>query len=55
MGQFGSKGPKIGPQDRAILELKLQRDRIQQYQRKVRIGPPPFCLTPAHIRGARKI
>jgi len=30
----GQSGPKITSQDRAILDLKLQRDRIRQYQRK---------------------
>ncbi|KAJ7092608.1 Snf7 family [Mycena epipterygia] len=29
--------PKITPQDRAILDLKLQRDKLKQYQRKARI------------------
>ncbi|KDN52789.1 Snf7-domain-containing protein [Tilletiaria anomala UBC 951] len=38
MGQQGSKGPKITAQDRAILDLKLQRDKIKQYQKKLSIG-----------------
>ncbi|CCF49204.1 hypothetical protein NDA11_007014 [Ustilago hordei] len=35
MGATSSKGPKITPHDRALLDLKLQRDRIKQYQRKI--------------------
>ncbi|GAK66639.1 snf7 family protein [Moesziomyces antarcticus] len=34
MGATSSKGPKITPHDRAVLDLKLQRDRIKQYQKK---------------------
>ncbi|CAO1631554.1 unnamed protein product [Parajaminaea phylloscopi] len=35
MGAQASKGPKITSHDRAILDLKLQRDRIRQYQKKL--------------------
>ncbi|KOS13360.1 vps20-vaculolar protein sorting [Malassezia pachydermatis] len=35
MGAHPSKGPKITDQDRAVLELKRQRDRVRQYQVKL--------------------
>ncbi|KAI8607867.1 Snf7 family [Chytriomyces sp. MP71] len=35
MGASGSKGVAITGHDRAILDLKVQRDRIKQYQRKL--------------------
>ncbi|EPQ28056.1 uncharacterized protein PFL1_04383 [Pseudozyma flocculosa PF-1] len=35
MGTTQSKGPKITSHDRAVLDLKLQRDRIRQYQKKI--------------------
>ncbi|PWN33667.1 uncharacterized protein FA14DRAFT_105344, partial [Meira miltonrushii] len=33
----GGSGAKITKQDRAILDLKLQRDKIKQYQKKVQL------------------
>ncbi|WFD31850.1 Vacuolar protein sorting-associated protein 20 [Malassezia sp. CBS 17886] len=35
MGAARSKGVAVTEQDRSILELKLQRDRVRQYQRKL--------------------
>ena len=37
MGLSGSKPVKnkITPRDKAILEVKVQRDRLKQYQKKV--------------------
>ncbi|KAN0063963.1 Vacuolar protein sorting-associated protein 20 [Thecaphora frezii] len=35
MGAAHSKPPKITAHDRALLDLKLQRDRIHQYQKKI--------------------
>lgn len=34
MGQSQSQTVKISQQDRAILDLKLQRDKLKQYQKK---------------------
>jgi charged multivesicular body protein 6 len=34
MGQFSSK-PKISAKDKAILELKVQRDKLKQYEKKL--------------------
>ncbi|POY73208.1 hypothetical protein BMF94_3541 [Rhodotorula taiwanensis] len=39
MGQSSST-VKITPQDRSILDLKLQRDKLKQYQRRVSPGRP---------------
>ncbi|WFD38661.1 Vacuolar protein sorting-associated protein 20 [Malassezia japonica] len=35
MGASSSKGPQITKQDRAVLDLKIQRDRVRQYQVKL--------------------
>lgn len=35
MGNSSSKGPTVTEHDRAILQLKRQRDRLQQYQTKI--------------------
>ncbi|PWO00847.1 hypothetical protein FA09DRAFT_293536 [Tilletiopsis washingtonensis] len=34
MGASSSKGPAITAQDRAVLDLKLQRDKVKQYRKK---------------------
>jgi len=35
MGQARSSQPRITTQDRAILDMKLQRDKLKQYQKKI--------------------
>ncbi|SHO79361.1 Similar to S.cerevisiae protein VPS20 (Myristoylated subunit of the ESCRT-III complex) [Malassezia sympodialis ATCC 42132] len=35
MGAQSSRGPKVTKQDRAVLDLKIQRDRVRQYQLKL--------------------
>jgi charged multivesicular body protein 6 len=32
---MGNKNSRITSQDRAILDLKVQRDKLKQYQKKV--------------------
>ena len=32
---MGARESKITPQDRAILDLKVQRDRLKKYSKKV--------------------
>ncbi|KAI6031656.1 hypothetical protein PISMIDRAFT_38463, partial [Pisolithus microcarpus 441] len=34
---LNQSAPKITAQDRAILDLKLQRDKLKQYQRKIQV------------------
>ncbi|KAI7876747.1 hypothetical protein K492DRAFT_166783 [Lichtheimia hyalospora FSU 10163] len=37
MGASNSKAKKITSQDKAILDLKIQRDKLKQYQKKINI------------------
>ncbi|KAI9320813.1 Snf7-domain-containing protein [Dichotomocladium elegans] len=37
MGNSNSKARKITSQDKAILDLKIQRDKLKQYQKKINI------------------
>lgn len=50
MGAQGSKPPKITSHDRAILDLKVARDKIRIYSKKVRV-----CLSPSGGRCDRWI
>ncbi|KAL1408192.1 Vacuolar protein sorting-associated protein 20 [Vanrija albida] len=34
---MAQQGPKITAQDRAVLDLKLQRDRLKQYQKRIQV------------------
>ncbi|WOO77560.1 Charged multivesicular body protein 6 [Vanrija pseudolonga] len=34
---LAQQGPKITAQDRAVLDLKLQRDRLKQYQKRIQV------------------
>ncbi|KAG0139198.1 hypothetical protein CROQUDRAFT_513410 [Cronartium quercuum f. sp. fusiforme G11] len=43
MGQTSSSGHRITPQDRAILDMKLQRDRLKQYQKKIEVIANQEC------------
>lgn len=37
MGNSSSKGIKVTSQDKAILDLKLQRDKLKQYKKKIQV------------------
>ncbi|KAG5359792.1 Charged multivesicular body protein 6-A [Yarrowia sp. C11] len=37
MGNQSSKGIKVTSQDKAILDLKLQRDKLKQYKKKIQV------------------
>ncbi|KAK0478270.1 Snf7 family [Armillaria novae-zelandiae] len=47
--------PKITPQDRAILDLKLQRDKLRQYQKKIQvILDREHAIAKEHLVSGRK-
>ncbi|KAG7450639.1 uncharacterized protein BT62DRAFT_1001439 [Guyanagaster necrorhizus] len=47
--------PKITPQDRAILDLKLQRDKLRQYQKKIQvILDREHAIAKEHLTAGRK-
>ncbi|KAF9244590.1 Snf7-domain-containing protein [Melanogaster broomeanus] len=47
--------PKITPQDRAILDLKLQRDKLKQYQKKIQgILDREHQIAKAHLAAGDK-
>lgn len=47
--------PKITAQDRAILDLKLQRDKLRQYQKKVQaILDREHAIAKAHLAAGQK-
>ncbi|SJL05510.1 related to VPS20-myristoylated subunit of the endosomal sorting complex [Armillaria ostoyae] len=47
--------PKITPQDRAILDLKLQRDKLRQYQKKIQvILDREHAIAKEHLAAGRK-
>jgi charged multivesicular body protein 6 len=47
--------PKITPQDKAILDLKLQRDKLRQYQKKIQgVLDREHAIAKAHIAAGRK-
>ncbi|KAJ3372366.1 Vacuolar protein sorting-associated protein 20 [Kappamyces sp. JEL0680] len=37
MGNWASNAPKISSKDKAILELKVQRDKLKQYEKKIQL------------------
>ncbi|KAI8898743.1 Snf7-domain-containing protein [Globomyces pollinis-pini] len=39
MGNLVSKSPKVSSKDKAILELKVQRDKLKQYEKKASRNP----------------
>ncbi|KAK0208128.1 Snf7 family [Desarmillaria ectypa] len=47
--------PKITPQDRAILDLKLQRDKLRQYQKKIQVVlDREHAIAKEHLEAGRK-
>ncbi|PBL01224.1 hypothetical protein ARMGADRAFT_1160449 [Armillaria gallica] len=47
--------PKVTPQDRAILDLKLQRDKLRQYQKKIQvILDREHAIAKEHLAAGRK-
>ncbi|KAF8647956.1 hypothetical protein AX16_006488 [Volvariella volvacea WC 439] len=47
--------PKITAQDRAILELKLQRDKLKQYQKKIQaVLDREHAIAKAHLAAGQK-
>ncbi|KAF5384975.1 hypothetical protein D9615_001420 [Tricholomella constricta] len=47
--------PKITPQDRAILDLKLQRDKLRQYQKKIQVVlDREHAIAKAHVNVGQK-
>ncbi|GLB36037.1 putative SNF7 family protein [Lyophyllum shimeji] len=47
--------PKITPQDRAILDLKLQRDKLRQYQKKIQVVlDREHAIAKAHLAAGQK-
>ncbi|KAG5647622.1 hypothetical protein DXG03_008975 [Asterophora parasitica] len=47
--------PKITPQDRAILDLKLQRDKLRQYQKKIQVVlDREHAIAKAHLTAGNK-
>ncbi|KAJ7487476.1 Snf7 family [Mycena galericulata] len=47
--------PKITPQDRAILDLKLQRDKLKQYQKKIQVVlEREHAIAKAHLATGQK-
>jgi len=55
MGGNQSSIPKITPQDHAILDLKLQRDKLRQYQKKIQaILDREQAIAKTHIAAGQK-
>lgn len=50
-----SSVPKITAQDRAILDLKLQRDKLKQYQKKIQgVLDREHAIAKAHLEAGQK-